>query len=109
MKPEVKLCVSLTDEVLVSLRSRFESVRHEELIHSAIHEAANILQSSGKPKKMKLSEFILEHIDEIAEEYSGEYPLWEARALMYASEHKHGVAHQLIEAIYCDKIWSKKP
>ena len=108
MKPEIKICVSLTDEVLMKIKSRIEVDKHEELIRPVLYEAAKILEASGKPKKKKVAEFIREHIDALVKEYASEYPLWEARALKYAKEHKHGVSHQLIEAIYYDKIWSKK-
>ncbi|MBR1437157.1 MAG: hypothetical protein IJ587_01345 [Synergistaceae bacterium] len=108
MKPEIKICVSLTDEVLIKIKSRIESEKHEELIRPVLYEVAKMLETSGKPKKVKVSEFIREHIDDLVREYAAEYPLWEARVLKYAKEHKHGVSHQLIEVIYYDKIWNKK-
>lgn len=108
MKPEIKICVSLTDEVLMKIKSRIEVEKYEELIRPVLYEVAKMLEASGKPKKKKVAEFICEHIDALVKEYASEYPLWEARALKYAKEHKHGVSHQLIEAIYYDKIWNKK-
>ena len=108
MKSELKICVSLTDEALMKIKGSIEDEKHEELIRPAVYEVAKILEKSGKPKKKKLGEFIIEHVDALVKEYASEYPLWEARALKYAKDHKHGVSHQLIEAIYYDKIWSKK-
>ena len=108
MKREIKICVSLTDDVLMKIKSLIENEKHEELIRPVLYEVAKMLEASGKPKKKKVAEFIHEHIETLVKEYASEYPLWEARALKYAKEHKHGVSHQLIEAIYYDKIWSKK-
>ena len=75
MKPEIKICVSLTDEVLMKIKSRIEVEKHEELIRPELYEVAKILETSGKPKKMKVAEFIREYIDELVKGSAVEYPL----------------------------------
>ena len=107
MDKEIKLCVTLTDEVKDKLRYFFEARRYEELTRIALFDVANMLLSSDQAKKIKIACFIRENIDALVKKYSEEYQTWEYKALRYASEHKHGIPNLIIKDIYYDKIWTK--
>ena len=107
MEKEIKLCVTLTEEVKDKLKYFFEARRYEELTKMALFEVANILLASGQGKKMKIAEFIRENIDALVEEYAKEYHVWEYKALKYANDYKHGIPALIIKDIYYDKIWTK--
>ena len=108
MDREIKLCVTLTDEVKSRLKYYYDVQRHEELTKSALFDVANMLLASGQAKKIKIARFIRENINALVKEYSEEYPAWEYKALKYASEHKHGIPSLIIKDIYYDKIWTKE-
>ena len=107
MEKEIKLCVTLTDEVKDKLRYFFDARRNEELTRMALFDVANMLLASTQVKKIKIAEFIRENIDALVKKYSEEYQAWEYKALRYASEHKHGIPNLIIKDIYYDKIWTK--
>ena len=107
MDKEIKLCVTLPDEVKFRLKFFFEARRNEELTQMALYEVANMLLSSNQAKKIKIAHFIRENIGVLVKEYANEYPAYECKALKYASEHKHGIPHLVIKDIYYDKIWTK--
>ena len=104
---DIKLCVTLNDDVIRKLKYILDDERQKDLTKSTLFSAACQLEKSGKPKYTKIATFIRDHIDDLVKEYSNEYPLWEARALSYAEQHKHGIPSQLIENILYDKIWKK--
>ena len=105
---DMKLCVTLNDEIFIKLKSIFRDVRLEELTRDTFLYVACQLQKSGKAKKTKVANFIRTHIDDLVKEYSNEYPLWEARALPYAEEYGYGIADQLTEDIFRDEFWIRK-
>lgn len=107
MEKEIKLCLTLTDEVKDRLKYFFEARRHEELTKLGLFDVANMLLASGQAKKIKIARFIRENIDALVKKYSEEYTAWEYKALRYASEHKHGIPNLIIKDIYYDKIWTK--
>ena len=107
MDKDIKLCLTLTEEVKDKLKYFFEARRHEELTKIALFDVANMLLASGQTKKIKIAEFIREHIDALVEEYAKEYHVWEYKALQYANDHKHGIPALIIKDIYYDKIWTK--
>ena len=104
---DIKLCVTLNDDVIRKLKYILDDERQKDLTKSTLFSAACQLEKSGKPKYTKIATFIRDHIDELVKEYSNEYPLWEARALSYAEQHRHGIPSQLIKNILYDKIWKK--
>ncbi|MBR2207785.1 MAG: hypothetical protein IJ859_03155 [Synergistaceae bacterium] len=106
MDKEIKLCVSLTDEVKTKLEY-FDARRREYFTQSALFDVANILFASGQVKKVMIAKFIRENIEALVKEYAKEYPVWEYKALKYANEHKHGISSLIIKDIYYDKIWIK--
>ena len=108
MNKEIKLCVTIPDDVKMRLKCFFDARRHEELTRMALLEVANMLLASVQSKKIKIAQFIRENIDALVQEYAEEYPAWEYKALRYASEHKHGIPNLLIKDIYYDKIWTKE-
>ena len=77
MDREIKLCVTLTDEVKNRLKYMFEVQRHEELTRMALFDVANMLLASGKAKKIKIARFIRENVDALVKEYAEEYQVWE--------------------------------
>ena len=107
MDKEIKLCVTLTDEVKDKLRYFFDASRREELTKSALFDVANVLFASGQAKKVKIAQFIRENIEALVKEYADEYQVWEYKALKYANDHKHGISALIIKDIYYDKIWTK--
>ena len=107
MDKEIKLCVTLTDEVKSRLKYFFDARRNEELTRMSLFEVANMLLASGQAKKIKIARFIKENIDALVSEYSEEYTAWEYKALKYANDHKHGIPSLMIKDIYYDKIWTK--
>ena len=108
MDKEIKLCVTLNDEVKNKLRYFFDSRRYEEFTKSALFEVANVLLASGQSKKMKIAQFIRDNIEALVKEYVEEYQVWEYKALKYANDHKHGISALIIKYIYYDKIWTKE-
>ena len=108
MNKDIKLCVTLTDEVKTELKHFFDSRRNEELTRSALFEAANVLIASGQGKKTMIGQFIRENIVLLLKEYAEEYPVWEYKALKYAKDHRHGISDLIIKDIYYDKIWTKE-
>lgn len=108
MNKDIKLCVTLTDEVKTELKHFFDSRRNEELTRSALFEAANVLIASGQRKKIMIGQFIRENIVSLVEEYAEEYPVWEYKALKYAKDHRHGISDLIIKDIYYDRIWTKE-
>lgn len=108
MDKDLKLCVTIPDEVRTRLSCFFDARRHEELTRMALFEVANMLLASGQVKKMKIAQFIRENIDALVKEYTEEYTAWGYKALRYASDHKHGIPNLIIKDIYYDKIWTKE-
>lgn len=108
MDKDIKLCVTIPDEVKDKLGCFFDARRREELTKSALFNVANILIASDQAKKIKIAEFIRENIEGLVKEYAEEYPQWEYKALKYAKEHNHGIPSLIIKDIYYDKIWTKE-
>ena len=65
---DMKLCVTLNDNIFLKLKSIFRDVRLEELTRDALLYAACQLQKSGKAKKTKVANFIRTHIDDLVKE-----------------------------------------
>ena len=107
MDNEIKLCVTLTDEVKNKLRYFFDAQQREELTKLALFDVANTLLALGESKKIKIGQFIRENIEVLVNKYSKEYQVWEYKALKYADDHRHGISSLIIKDIYCDKIWEK--
>lgn len=107
MAKELKLCVTIPEDVKTKLKYFFENRRHEELTRIALYELANILLSSGQRKKSQIGQFIRSNIEGLVREYASEYEVWEYKALKYAKEHKHGIPALMMTDMYYDKIWTK--
>ena len=100
MNKNIKLCVTLSDEIITNLEYFFDARRNEYFTRSALFDVANILFTS-------IAEFIRENIEVLVNKYSKEYQVWEYKALKYADDHRHGISSLIIKDIYCDKIWEK--
>ena len=107
MNKNIKLCVTLSGEIITNLEYFFDARRNEYFTRSALFDVANILFTSGQTKKIKIAEFIRENIEVLVNKYSKEYQVWEYKALKYADDHRHGISSLIIKDIYCDKIWEK--
>ena len=80
MDKEIRLCVTMPDEVKSRLKYFFDARRNEELTRMSLLEVANMFLASGQTKKIKIARFIKENIDALVKEYSEEYTAWEYKA-----------------------------